>query len=287
MLYIYICVCVCVNIHAYTHTYIYMHHIVFASHAWHLHHCISLRIFVLSVDGAGSWTADLCRSPHSVFSLNMAIILDGHDPGAFRHTHIDSWLERCCTVTCGAFLTWWESWQKVDDSRKPSKTAAAWSFRRAFHSAPKSFLTFWIVVPFIYAQAGTHATLTSSRGGKSIGPSTVVCQTRNLNQGQSSCQEAEGQGQKILGMPIRNHVSPTGGMRNRYSVIANWIEPFGSRFVWWETWGMLSFWRSQKAFRVTFCQGWIWCKRKNGLVALHSSSIIGLTNMWICSPPLV
>ena len=218
MLYIYIYICIYINIHAYTHIYIY---ICITLYLYHMR-----GIYIIAHFCPISWW---CRKLNSrstqiapqLFCSSTWPLLDGHDPGAFRHTHIDLWFERCSTVTCGAFLTWWESWQKVDDSRKPSKTAAAWSFRRAFHSAPKSFLTFWIVdivVPFIYAQAGTHATLTSSRGGKSIGPSTVVCQTRNLNQGQSSCEEAEGQGQKILGMPIRNHVSPARGMRNRYSV---------------------------------------------------------------------
>ena len=257
-----------------------MHHIVFASHAWHLHHCAFLSYQLMVPEAEQQIYAD---RPTAFLFLNMAITGWPWPRGFPTYSYRFMVRKMLYCNLWGFFDVVRILAESFDDSRKPSKTAAAWSFRRAFHSAPKSFLTFWIV----YAQAGTHATLTSSRGGKSIGPSTVVCQTRNLNQGQSSCQEAEGQGQKILGMPIRNHVSPTGGMRNRYSVIANWIESFGSGFVWWETWGMLSFWRSQTAFRVTFCQGWIWCKRKNGLVALHSSSITGWTNMWICSPPLV
>ena len=67
---------------------------------------------------------------------------------------------------------------------------------------------------------GTRASHISSKAGKSIGPSSVVCQ----QQGQSSCEEAESQGQQTGCPPELDRM---------------W------RFVSWETWGMLRLWRSQ------------------------------------------
>ena len=68
MLYIY--VYILTDMHTHTHIYLYMHHIVFVSHAWHLHHCALLSYQLMVPEAEQQIYAD---RPTAFLFLNMAI----------------------------------------------------------------------------------------------------------------------------------------------------------------------------------------------------------------------
>ena len=142
---LYIIIYIYINIHAYTHIHICI--------TLYLHHMRG--IYIIAHFCPISWW---CRKLNSrsmqiapqFFFLNMAITGWPWPRGFPTYSYRFMVRKMLYCNLWGFFDVVRILAESFDDSRKPSKTAAAWSFRRAFHSAPKSFLTFWIVVPLCF-----------------------------------------------------------------------------------------------------------------------------------------